>query len=289
MLLKVAATAAGLLALAATQQTFRSGVSLVDVYVTVTDRAGRLVPDLTQADFEIKDNGKAQPIRLFEARTQAITIAVMVDESPSLFDVAGRVRLAVGEFAGRLLPADRATVGAFSHLVRLNPRLTNDAAELAARLDRGRVQFPAGTAMWDAIHDAAAALAGEGGRRVVLVLTDADDNCSEVDPRAVRERIARDGTMIYAIGVRGDSGLDGRDLRNLARETGGYYFELKPEDDLAATFARVADELHRQYLIAFSPSVRDGKSHEIGVRLKRSGLTARARRAYIAPGTGGGS
>ena len=71
-------------------------------------------------------------------------------------------------------------------------------------------------------------------------------------------------------------------LAKIAGETGGGYFELSNTDDLAATFARVADELHRQYLLGFAPAKLDGKSHKLEVKLKHPGMTARARRSYVA-------
>ena len=67
-----------------------------------------------------------------------------------------------------------------------------------------------------------------------------------------------------------------RDLRDVTRDSGGYYVELKDNDDLRSTFARVADELHRQYLIGFVPQAVDGKTHQIELTSKRSGVTVRA-------------
>jgi hypothetical protein len=72
-------------------------------------------------------------------------------------------------------------------------------------------------------------------------------------------------------------------LGKVALDTGGGYFELGPRDDLAATFARVAEELHRQYLLGFAPPARDGKVHKIEVRLRKGDLKPRARKAYQAP------
>ena len=72
-------------------------------------------------------------------------------------------------------------------------------------------------------------------------------------------------------------------LARVAEETGGGYAEIRFGQDLAAAFARVADELHSQYLIGFAPPVRDGKVHDIAVRVARQGLTARARKSYVAP------
>ena len=75
---------------------------------------------------------------------------------------------------------------------------------------------------------------------------------------------------------------DGR-LKTFAEETGGGYFELKDTDDLGPTFTRVAQELHSQYVVGFAPSVHDGKLHELEVRVRQRGMTARARKTYIAP------
>ena len=72
-------------------------------------------------------------------------------------------------------------------------------------------------------------------------------------------------------------------LAKLAIETGGGYFEMRPRDDLAAAFTRVADELHSQYLLGFAPPERDGKRHKIEVKLKPKGLESRARKNYVAP------
>jgi hypothetical protein len=72
-------------------------------------------------------------------------------------------------------------------------------------------------------------------------------------------------------------------LARVAQESGGGYMEIRYGQDLAAAFARVADELHSQYLIGFAPPKRDGKRHDVDVRLTLQGLTARARKSYVAP------
>ena len=73
-----------------------------------------------------------------------------------------------------------------------------------------------------------------------------------------------------------------RGLRRLTEETGGGYFELKKTDDLGPTFSRVAQELHSQYTLGFTPTILDGKEHKLMVRMKQTGMTARARRTYTA-------
>ncbi|HVQ41983.1 MAG TPA: VWA domain-containing protein [Vicinamibacterales bacterium] len=282
-------TVLGLAAIVAAlpQQIFRSGVNTVEIYATVVDRDGRHVPDLTKDDFQIYDDTKPVKVDVFAAGTQPITMALMVDESPSVSRVADRIESAVKEFSKHFLPGDRATIGAFSHIVRLDPKLSEKPGDLISMVLGGRPRFPSGTALWDAVDDARNALKGESGRRVVLLLTDADENCSLSDPGEVALRIEREGTMVYAIGVRGNTGLPARDLQRLSRLSGGYYFELRRDDDLTSTLARVADELHRQYVIGFSPATLDGQRHVLAVTSKRPGLTIRARQTYIAAPAGG--
>lgn len=264
-----------------TGQPFRTGVNTVPIYATVTDNRGTLVPDLTANDFEVYDDGGRQPITVFNRDVQAMTIAILLDRSPSVFDVSQRLHTAVTELVQRLLPADRACLGTFSHLVTLNPSLTGEHDVLLRHLGDD-APFPAGTAMWDAVEAGRAAVAGEGGRRVVLILTDAADNSSRSDIDVVRTALEKDGVMTYGVGVRGREGLETRELTAIARATGGWYFELKPADDVVGRMQQIADELHRQYTIGFTPSVLDDRMHRIVVRVKRRGFTVRARRAYFA-------
>jgi VWFA-related protein len=140
----------------------------------------------------------------------------------------------------------------------------------------------AGTALWDAINAGVSALEEEGGRRVVLLMTDGDDNSSQADASTIAIRATGEGVMIYAVGIRGAEQRLSKGLKDMTLETGGWFFELKPSDNLVSTFQRVADELRNQYLLGFSPAVFDGKVHRLEVKVKRNGLTARARRSYVA-------
>jgi Ca-activated chloride channel family protein len=191
------------------------------------------------------------------------------------------MQTAVTEFIQHLLPDDRACLGTFSHVVSLHPELTADHDALIHHLGDD-VPFPAGTALWDALEAGRAAVAKEGGRRVVLVLTDAADNSSVGDIDAVRSRVERDGVMVYGVGVRGREGLQTREMNAITRASGGWYFELKPTDDMTAAVQQIADELHRQYVLGFTPRTLDDRVHRIDVKGAKPGLTIRARRSYFA-------
>jgi Ca-activated chloride channel family protein len=273
---------------AAQAPTFRSGTRTVALYTTVTDSDRRLVPDLTREDFEVLDEGEPQLIDVFLNEVQPITVVVMLDTSASMTGNLALLDLAAEQFLLRLLPDDLGRVGAFNDKIQFASPFTGDRDELIASLRD--LDFGNPTRLYDAVDRSLDELRDFEGRRVVLVFTDGDDTGSNAGFRDVLEKALVDEAMIYAIGLRSDyfngvrqvTSRPDRNLRRLAEETGGGYFELQQTSDLAPTFTRVAQELHSQYVIGFTPTVLDGKVHELEVRVKRRGMTARARKSYIA-------
>jgi Ca-activated chloride channel family protein len=278
------------LAISAQEPTFRGGTKIVSLFATVTDAEKRLVPDLQQSDFEVLDNDKPQTLTFFQNETQPITVVVMLDTSGSMTLTLDLLRSAAEQFVLRLLPADKAKVGAFNDKIQIKgSKFINDRDQLVT--DIKDLDYGNGTRLWDAIAVSEDELKGIDGRRVVLVFTDGDDTDSRTASLGkVIDRARAEDVMIYAIGIestyfngqrtvrtRPDSGL-----RKIADETGGGYFELKKTAELAPTFTRVAQELHSQYVLGFTPASFDGKVHKLAVRMKQPGMTARARRSYIA-------
>ena len=275
-------------ALFAQEPTFRSGTEIVSLFVTVADAQGRLVPDLAKDDFEILDNDKVQPVVYFESVIQPISVVVMLDTSGSMTGSITLLKEAAEQFLLRLLPADKGRVGAFNDKIQISAHFTQNRDELIG--DVKELDFGNGTRLWDAVLLSLEELKGIEGRRVVLVFTDGEDTESRTRFGATVDMARADDAMVYAIGLESnyfngqrmvrsepDSGL-----RKIADETGGGYFELKKTADLAPTFTRVAQELHAQYVMGFTPSQLDGKVHKLSVRVKKSGMTARARRSYLA-------
>ena len=271
---------------------FRSGTEGVDLYVTATDRNGRLVPDLLQEDFVVLDEGKAQEIVLFENEVRPITVVVMLDTSASMTPSLDLLMAGAEQFIIRMLPDDRGKVGAFNDKIQILPDIefTGDRDLLIRELDR--LQFGNPTRLYDAIGASIDSLEGVEGRKVVLVFTDGEDTQHQIGWRDVLEKARVAEVMIYTIGLESDyfNGLrqvrskpDGR-LKTFAEETGGGYFELKDSDELGPTFTRVAQELHSQYVIGFAPATRDGTLHALELLIQQPGMTARARRSYMAPG-----
>jgi Ca-activated chloride channel family protein len=269
-------------ALHAQEGRFRTSVDTVSIYATVSDSDGRLVPDLVKDDFTVLDNGTPREITLFSSDIQPITVVIMLDMSGSMFPRFLRLRTSTLSFVDALLPHDRAQIGSFGDEIAISPHLTGDK-ELLRRVLRNELWPMGGTPIWNALDAAMTALQSESGRRVVLSITDGRNMCSLPrcqKPGDVERRAVREGFMLYAIGMDG-TGLDG-EIMTMAEETGGGHFALPVGADLAGTFARVADELRRQYLIGFSPAAVDGKLHRVDVKVGRPGMKVRARRNYLA-------
>ena len=287
-LLTIILVAAASFAAAAQQPTFRSGTRIVPVLTTVTDAQGRLVPNLEKDEFTILDNGKPQDISFFSNEIQPFTIVVMLDTSASMTANLDLLNAAAEQFLLRMLPKDKGQVGAFNDKIQFSGQFTSDRDDLVSALKD--LQFGNPTRLYDAVNESMATLKEVDGRKVVLVFTDGDDTASRVGLCDVLDRARDEEAMIYAIGLESDF-FNGqrqvrtrpdRGLKRLAEETGGGYFELKKTDELAPTFTRVAQELHSQYTLGFTPSMLDGKEHRLTVRMKQSGMTGRARRSYIA-------
>lgn len=297
----VAVAALAAATVAAQQPTFKSGARGVAVYATVTDRDGRLVPDLTREDFEIKDGGTLQPITVFSNDIQPIRVVMMLDRSGSMRGNFRLVEAAGAAFVRALLPDDKARIGSFAERIQIDPEaFTGDKAELVNVL-RTKLQEQGPTPLWNSVDASIEALEGQDARKVVLVFTDGADapgnfklnNLSFMD---ISRRAQQADVMVYAVGLQssgpprmGGGGFGGfggsrpdPGLPAIADETGGGYFELTRGEDLAATFARVADELHRQYLIGFAPARLDGKMHKIEVKVRKPGMKVRARKEYFA-------
>jgi Ca-activated chloride channel family protein len=294
--------------LAAQQPVFRGSGDAVRVFVTVTDRDGRLVPGLGKDDFEVRDDGKPQALTLFDNTPQPVKLVVLLDVSGSMEGNLPLLRSAADALIAKLGDKDLARLGTFGRNVTISPTFTRDGEALRAALP-GQIDPEAPTPLWRAIDDAMTAFGdAPDQRRAVLVLSDGKDSGPigftrrVVSQAEVIDRARADNVMIYGVGMRsrqrtsippgaGPGGLQAALLADLpdpglarvAEESGGGYTEIRYGEDLAAAFARVVDELHSQYLLGYAPPARDGKVHKIDVRLGQKGLKARGQRSYVAP------
>lgn len=278
---------------------FRGGSKpVVSIFATVTDAQNRLVPNLEKEDFEVYDNDKLQTIAVFDNQVQPITVVVMLDTSGSMTSSIELLKRASEQFILRLLPADKAAVGAFNDKIEMSADFTGNRDALIGHVKD--LDYGNGTRLYDAVDESINAFKGVDGRKVVLVFTDGDDTSSRVGRNSVLDKAREAEVMIYAIGLesemldangrmsrtRPDSGL-----RRLAEETGGGYFELKKTADLGPTFTRVAQELHSQYALGFEATQLDSKVHKLTLKMKQPGMLGRGRKSYVAtpePGSASG-
>ena len=280
----VASVAVGLGA----QEPFRSGTGVVSLFTTVVDADRHLVPDLTKDDFDVLDNDKLQPLTVFDNEVRPITVVVLLDTSLSMTGNLDQLAKAAEQFIIRLLPADKAKIGAFNDKIELGATFTGDRDGLIS--DVKNMDYGNGTKLYDALVAGIGELKDIDGRRVIVVFTDGDDQGSRTGMGTVVDRARAGDVMVYAIGFQSEY-FDGvhmvrsrpdKGLQKLADETGGGYFELKKGADLGPTFSRVALELHSQYVLGFEPAMLDNKVHKLVVKVKPAGMTARARRSYLA-------
>lgn len=264
----------------------------VPVLVTVIDDQRRLVTDLVQEDFAVFDNGKPQPITTFSNEPTPFTAVVMLDTSGSMTLNLDLVKEAAEQFVLRLLPEDRAKVGAFNDKIQLLPKdeFTGDRDALI-RILKNDLDFGYPTRLFDAVDESIGALRGVDGRRVVITFTDGDDTASRLGRGDVLERARIEDVMIYGVGLESDyfNGAQrvrtrpDRGLKALSEETGGGFFDLKKKEELGPAFTRIAQELRTMYVMGFAPPVNDGKVHKLEVKVRRPSVTIRARKSYVAP------
>ena len=280
------------LASAAQQPTFKSGSRIVPSYVTVTDATNRLVTDLTREDFEILDNGRPQELTIFDNDVRPFSVVVMLDTSISMTHRLKDLYSGAEQFLLRLLPHDRAMVGAFNDKIEFASGFTSDRNSLIAALKD--LDYGNKTRLYDALYESLDQLQEAENRKVILLFTDGQDFGSRQGSGRALERARNEEVMIYGIGLEteffnGQSTVRSKPdsiLNRFALETGGGYFDLKKNADLNSSFSRIAQELRSQYLLGFAPAVLDGKIHKLEVRVKRPGLKTRSRRSYTASAEG---
>jgi Ca-activated chloride channel family protein len=286
----LAAMAALTAAAAAQGQKIKVSTASVPVYVTVTNTDKQLVPDLTQDDFEVLDNQKPQTITVFENKPVPITTIVMLDTSGSMTGNMEFLKDGVEQFLLRLLPEDKAQIGEFNDKIKFHPDEFIDNRDRLIYLLKNELDFGYPTRLWDAADESLQRLEPMDGRKVLVLFTDGDDTSSKIGVGKVMDHSREKDIMIYGVGFQSEyfngqhmvRSAPDRGLKKLTEDSGGGYFELKRGADLNETFTRVAQELHSQYVLGFSPEALDGKIHKLDVRVKKPGMIARARKTYIA-------
>lgn len=262
---------------------FSSGISLVEVYATVTTSRGAFVGDLTADDFVVREGGVPQEIVTFSAGEFPLSVGLAIDHSWSMagrrFNVA---KSAAHSFLGALRPEDQATIVGISSEVETLVPLSRDRA--AQHQAVHALEIWGSTRLHDAILDSLAAIEPARGRRALVVLSDGDDRSSRASAADVVDRVRRSDVLVYPVAL-------GPRLpplfTELAEVTGARAFHVRDMNRLTSTFQEIAAELRRQYLLAYVPqpaTLADGGGwRAIAVEVTRPGVRVRARQGYYVP------
>ena len=274
--------------------TIKKRVDEVNVLFIATDRHGKFVRNLNQNDFRFLDDHKpVQAIVNFRRETDLpIQMGLLVDVSASVRSRFDFEKQAATGFLQHVLRHgyDKAFVVGFNKRSRLTQDFTDDVQLLAAGVSQ--LSDGGGTALYDAIYKACKEKLllerwDHPVRKAIIILSDGEDNQSEVTRAQAIEMAQRAEVLIYAIST-DDSGLILRGdkvLEDLASATGGRAFFPFKMKDITHSFAAIEDELRSQYSVAYKPSDfdADGRYRSIEITALKKDLQVRARRGYYAP------
>jgi len=275
-------------------------VELVPLTVTVTDRAGRYLPDLTAADFAIFEEGRPQAISHFASSDAPIDMGFLLDTSGSMRDNLPLAQKAARGLVQQLRAGDRGAVAGIGTTVSLHQPMTSDLARVDEALQS--TQARGSTALYDALYVALRQYQQERQsvtdvrRQVVVLLSDGIDSSSHVTFEDVLDLVRRVEATIYVVSLGEDPALlktvmgdrrtfeSAHALRTLARESGGRLFSPRTARELPVIYDAIGQELRHQYVIGYLPSQgADGTFRHISVRVlePRVGV-ARTRAGYYA-------
>lgn len=288
------------LLLAQEPPTIRVDVNLVHVIATVKNPAGQLVGTLRQEDFEIRDNGVPQEIRLFARQTdQPLSVALLVDTSGSTAKDLKYETDSAAKFLKALLaegnPGDQVGLYEFSYDIKGGSFTRNyTGLERQLRLLHGE----AGTSLYDAVWYAARDLEPRPGRKAMIIVTDGGDTTSSHDLKTALKQAQMADAVIYSIVVLPITNDAGRNiggehaLEFMAQGTGGRTFYPEVDSQLDRTFNDILTELRTQYLLGFYPrgvTLTKDPFHRLEVRVKAPELRVSSRNGYYGESVAGGS
>ena len=237
---------------------FSSDIRLVPLNVTVTDKSDHLVTNLPQSAFHIFENNVLQPIKIFKREDVPVSMALVIDNSGSMRSKRAGVEAAALALVKDSNPQDEAFVVNFNDEAYLDVDFTSDIEVLKTGL--ARIDAKGGTAMRDAIrmsidhlHDKA-----KRDKKVVIVITDGNDNASMVTLDSLVKLAQQDDALIYAIGLLGEEDKSEaakakRALKLLVESTGGQVFYPKDVTEVEPIAHQVAHDIRNQYSIAYTP------------------------------------
>lgn len=270
--------------------TFSAETRLVQLPVTITDKNGRLVTNLSQSAFQVFENGVQQTIKLFKREDVPISLGLIIDNSGSMREKRAAVESAALTLVKDSNKQDEVFVVNFNDEAYLDADFTNDISVMEQGLTK--IDSRGGTAMRDAIRMSIDHLKEKGKRdkKVILVVTDGNDNASNMGLEALVRLAQQDDVLIYAIGLLTDeekreANKAKRALGLLVDSTGGTVYYPKEVSEVEKIAHQVAYDIRNQYTIGYTPSnaALDGSFRAIKVVVKAPGNpVARTRSGYYA-------
>ena len=270
-------------------------LELQQLYVSLPD--GSPETDLVVADFEVLDDGQRQTIVTFERGDAPLTVALLIDGSESMR--GGRLKAALEgarAFMRGMRSLDEATVVLFSDSIRYRSPFSQEPDELADAVSA--VEAGGGTALNDTLYVSMKQLEARQGRRVVVLLSDGVDIHSVLSVSDLEWSIHRSRSIVYWIELQEESVATGalspwrnseqhaeerEGLRRLVRESGGRVVSIESEEQAAAAFGDILDELRQQYVLGYYPGANlgDGRWHPVEVRVRRPRVKVHTRGGYV--------
>lgn len=293
-----------------TGTTLKVTTEVVNVYAVVRQKSGRLVPDLSKDDFLLEENQQPQVIRYFSRETDTpLTMGILVDTSPSQERVLEVEKSEAEAFLRDVMrPKDLTFVLHFDVEVELLQDFTSDLHRLDKAIDDTEINgggvrtpgtYPSGdsggaTHLYDAVYlSARELLKNEVGRKVLILLTDGEDQGSKIRLDAALEAAQKADIIIYSIDISDRAfyshhgmGYGGESvLHKLSDETGGRVIPANNAKDTSAAFQQIANELRTQYLLGYTPTNTklDGTFRKISVKVRTGDVKVNTRRGYYAP------
>jgi len=271
--------------------TFRSDTRLVILPVTVADKSGKLIPNLTQNAFKVFENGAEQPIKIFRREDVPVSLGIIVDNSGSMRDKRVKVETASADLVRASNPQDEVFVVNFNDEAFLDVPFTNDIKKLEQGL--ARIDSRGGTAMRDAISMSIDYMkeSGKKDKKVLLIVTDGNDTASTGTLEKLVAKAQKSEVLVYAIGLlneeeRREAKKAKRALDELTGASGGLAYYPKDLTEVDKIALQVAHEVRNQYTIAYSPTIQDldGSFRQIKVTVSGAGRNAlvRTRTGYYA-------
>ena len=269
---------------------FRSDTRLVVLHASVVDKKGKLVTNLDREAFKVFENQQPQQIKIFRREDVPVSLGIIIDDSGSMMTKRSRVEAAALAMVRESNPQDEVFIVNFNDDAYLDVPFTNDIHKMEQGL--ARIDSRGGTAMRDAINMSLDYERSEAkkDKKVLLVITDGNDNASNITLERLVQRANQTDTLVYSIGLfteeeKHEAVKARRALNELTNATGGLTFYPKDVNEVQSLAVEIARDIRNQYTIAYTPSIQqlDGSYRQIKVTVEGPGKPiVRTRSGYYA-------